>query len=244
MSLLKKIFGKPEPSVKIEDRDAPAEGPKAEEAVEPAPQIVEEPVGAEPAKAKPKKRSSGIDWDMPNTDQARHVKGALLKYEDVQLYTEEELKNAHKLIVKGIMDGSPFEDIAKKLSNATKRDFDECHDLVRTVMAQAAVDADVEEFRELGIAQYQIHAVLDDKTCPLCGQYDLKVFDLEDGPKPPFHKNCRCYISTALSVPNAKRAARGEDGKTIQVPGDMTWSDWDEARRGRTDPYEPENKGR
>lgn len=243
MSLLKKLFGKNEKTASTQVPVVPVTEPKAEPKAEPAPQISEKLAEAVAAKPKPKKpRSDGIDWGMPNVEQAAHVEEALLKYEDAQLFTEAELKKACKLIVRAIMDGDPYKATAESLSDATKHDFDECHDLVRTVQAQAAVDADIERFRELGIKQYQIHSVLDNKTCPQCGQYDLKIFNLEDGPKPPFHKNCRCSISTVLNLPSANRAARNREGKTIQVPATMAWSEWKEIYGSDESGSKPETK--
>ncbi len=171
--------------------------------------------------------SDGIDWGMPNMQQVEAVEGAIPKYVDAHLFNTEELEKAREIIVQGIMDGSQYELIASKLSEAIGRDFDECYDLAHTVMAQAHVDGECKSLTMSGTTQYQIYAVLDRRTCPCCGQYDRKVYDLADGPKPPFHKNCRCSIGTVLpSNLGISRIARDENDKSIQVPGTMTWEEW------------------
>lgn len=187
----------------------------------------EKPISTDQQKPQRRPLSNGIDWERPNIKQAKAVDKAIPKYEDAHLYNEEELKEAQRIIIEGIMDGSQYEYVAKKLSEAIGRDFDECHDLVRTVMAQANVDSEVKSLTESGLTQYRIYAVLDKRTCTCCGQYDQKIYDLADGPKPPFHKNCRCTIGAVLSDDlRMRRAARDENDKTIQIPGIMTWSEW------------------
>ena len=37
-------------------------------------------------------------------------------------------------------------------------------------------------------------AILDNKTCLVCGSYDGKEFELKDVPIPPLHQNCRCIL--------------------------------------------------
>lgn len=171
--------------------------------------------------------SDGIDWGLPNTKQADAVNGALFKYEDVNKYADDELMKAKDIIIQGIMDGWPYKYIATKLSESTKRDFDECHDLVCTVMAQASVDSTLKSLKECGQTKYQIFCVLDRRTCPFCGQYDGKIYNIEDGPKPPFHKNCRCIVGIVMPTgPDIKRGARDENGQWIHVPNTMTWTEW------------------
>ena len=187
--------------------------------------------------------SDGIDWGLPNIGQAEAVNDALPKYEDANRFTDEELKKAKEIIIQGIMDGTPFKYIAMELSDITGCDFDECHDLVRTVMAQANVDSNLKSLTEHGFTEYQITCVLDKRTCPLCGQYDEKIYDLRNGPKPPFHKNCRCYVGAVLPKDlDTTRTARNEKDVSITVPRSMTWSEWRQIYAFQTGPPEPSHK--
>ncbi len=187
--------------------------------------------------------SDGIDWGLPNIGKAGAVNDALLKYEDADRYTDEELEKAKKIIIQGIMDGMPYKDTATKLSNATGREFDECHDLVRTVDIQANVDSEMRSLKECGQTEYQISCCLDKRTCPLCGQYDQKIYSMDKGPKPPFHKNCRCMVGIVMPTdPNLKRGASDENDVWIRVPHTMTWSEWRQIYAFRTGPPEPNHK--
>ena len=98
-------------------------------------------------------------------------------------------------------------------------------------MAQASVDADMNTYRELGIKEYEIFCTLDERTCPICSKYDGKKYRMGQGPTPTFHPNCRCSVRQVIPDElreRMTRAARDENGKTIQVPRTMTYDQWRE----------------
>ena len=83
--------------------------------------------------------------------------------------------------------------------------------------------------------EFEIVATLDSHTSDICREMDGKHFLMKDFQPgvtaPPFHVWCR-----STTVPyfddewgrSGERAARGEDGKTYHVPGDMKYADWKE----------------
>lgn len=80
-------------------------------------------------------------------------------------------------------------------------------------------------------------ATLDSTTCPVCGNYDGKRYDIGTGPMIPAHDNCRCvYIPITKSLrelvgmkpdpredPMARRTRRSFDGP---VAATQTWAQW------------------
>lgn len=75
-------------------------------------------------------------------------------------------------------------------------------------------------------------ATLDSNTCPRCSVLDGEVFDIDEGPRPPVHPNCRCATTPVLKswrelgidldeAPEGTRASM--DG---QVPESMTYNEW------------------
>lgn len=100
------------------------------------------------------------------------------------------------------------------------------------------VDKSEEQRKQLensGAEKYEILATLDMETCDQCGKMDGKIFDLKDYKPgitaPPFHDGCRCTTTPHLDEDlwedlKDERIARGKDGKTYYVPGDMTYSQW------------------
>ncbi len=87
---------------------------------------------------------------------------------------------------------------------------------------------------------YQIITVLDNSTCSKCGKMDLRVYkesEKEIGVNcPPFHDDCRCDVVPWFGdEPVGQRAARDENGKSIYVPANMTWTKWRKLYGGKNE---------
>ncbi len=174
-----------------------------------------------------------IDWTLPNKTQLRAVHQEVGVYHKVKLFTADELELARTRITAGILDGESFEDISRKVVADTGTAPYKARRLVRTTMNQAAADATARQLREAGLEEYEIVCVLDEKTCPICGQHDGKIYRLDDpdAPRPTFHPNCRCIMGAVLPdkiKQDSIRAARDEKGKSIRVPRTMTYAQWKE----------------
>lgn len=91
-------------------------------------------------------------------------------------------------------------------------------------------------FAELDVEMYEIVATLDSHTSDICRGMDGKHFKMSEWQigttAPPFHVNCRTttvpYFDDEFDAVG-ERAARGEDGKTYYVPGNMIYKEWDKA---------------
>ena len=91
----------------------------------------------------------------------------------------------------------------------------------------------IKQLENLGVEKYQIIGTLDTQTCSKCGKMDGKVFDIKKYgigvTAPPFCEDCRCTIMPYFDDDFdevEERTARGYDGKTYYVPGNMTYSKW------------------
>lgn len=105
--------------------------------------------------------------------------------------------------------------------------------LVMTEQAAFSNAAQKDCFAELGVEQFEIVETLDSFTCSLCGSMDGQHFPMSQYEigvtAPPFHPNCRgctCpYFEDDFGV-LGERAARGGNGKTYYIPGNMTYKEW------------------
>ena len=169
----------------------------------------------------------GISFDIPNMEAVDETLRGEGVYDKVKLFTDEEMKEVKRICTKGWLDGHSYDDIAKDVEALTGKESYKCVRLVRTTMAQASIDADYEEMKDLGFKEYEIHCTLDEKTCEICGRYDGKIVKVgSGGPMPTFHPNCRCYITTVMNAEGRMRAARNAEGKTIKVPASMTYNEY------------------
>lgn len=152
---------------------------------------------------------------------------------------EKLLDNVHKILTRHLILGSSADKPIRELAKAMNTSKYNAGRLIMTESAYFAGEARNDCYKELGVKQYRIIATLDSKTSEICQEMDGKVFnqsEYEAGvTAPPFHVYCR--TTTAPHHPNrdnskVKRIARGEDGKTYYVRGDMTYKEWREEYAG------------
>lgn len=106
--------------------------------------------------------------------------------------------------------------------------------LVMTEAAFASSKAHQDCFKELDVEQYQFIATLDSRTSEICRDLDLRVFPLTEfkpgSNAPPMHCHCRsCTAPYFEDAEDEKRIARGKDGRTYLVPGNMSYREWQKA---------------
>ena len=85
-------------------------------------------------------------------------------------------------------------------------------------------------YEEDGVPKYKILAMLDSKTCNICGELDNKAYEVGKEVAgvnmPPFYPLCRCTMVPHyddIPTEGSTRAARDpETGKTYEVPVDMS----------------------
>ncbi|MFJ7971309.1 minor capsid protein [Psychrobacillus sp. NPDC096389] len=141
------------------------------------------------------------------------------------------LDTLHTELIQSIVRGeSPHRMIAvvqKKMntsrSNAAR--------LVMTESAFFSAAAQKDAFNALDVVGYEIIATLDSRTSVICQSMDGKVFkmsDFEPGVTAnPFHPRCRTTTAPYFEDDDyGQRLARGLDGKTYHVPGNMTYKEW------------------
>ena len=133
-----------------------------------------------------------------------------------------------QMLIKGESPQNAVDAIAKRFHTSK-------NNAGRLVMTESAFFASVGQrdcYKGLDVEQYEIVATLDSNTCSTCGDLDSKVFKLSDYEPgvtaPPFHPWCRCctcpYFSDMEDM--GERFARDYDGRTYNVPGNMTYKDW------------------
>lgn len=155
-------------------------------------------------------------------------------------FSERIWKNRAQLVqeldaglTQGIIRGDPPDKLVKHLSDRFGVSESRAQTLVQTESAHFANQAQSDNFKELGVAKYEVVAALDKSTCYICGDMDGQQFPLsEEKPgvnAPLFHARCRCCKAPVVEDEvSGERAARGEDDKTYYVPEDITYNDWAE----------------
>jgi SPP1 gp7 family putative phage head morphogenesis protein len=84
----------------------------------------------------------------------------------------------------------------------------------------------------------QITATLDVRTCVICMDQDGQVYDVDGGPRPPFHYSCRCttvpvlksWKELGLPLQEANPSTRASNAVTRQIAKQMRNLDPDQRR--------------
>ena len=134
------------------------------------------------------------------------------------------------MMIQGKHPSTLAKDFAKKMQSKKFDAYRLLHTEGSFLMSEAAHAG----YREDGVKKYQILATLDSKTCGVCGELDGKVYDVGKEVvgvnMQPFHPLCRCTDTPYyddMDLTDMTRVARDpETGKTYDVPGDMTYTEW------------------
>lgn len=137
-------------------------------------------------------------------------------------------------LVQGLIRG----DAPDKLTDAIARRMNVSREhaarLVLTESAYFSGQSTLAAYKELGVEEYQYVATLDKRTSEPCRKLDGEVFPIGEAQVsvnyPPMHAHCRSTTIPHYDDNIKQRSARGDDGKTYDVPGDMTYKQWEKKR--------------
>ena len=139
----------------------------------------------------------------------------------------EELKTA---MMVGLIRGDGIKEMTAQITRRMDVSASNARRLVRTESAHIHEQAGLDSYKECGITSYCFLATLDRRTSPQCRELDGKVFDVEEAEtgknSPPIHPNCRSTTVPRPGTEATRRTARGADGKSYTVPGNMTYQQW------------------
>lgn len=134
-------------------------------------------------------------------------------------------------LVQSLIRGTPQDKVVKSFADKMNVSLSQAGRLIATETAYFASLAEKDSMEKLGTKQYEILATLDRRTSDICRHLDGKVFNVSDFQAgitaPPFHCWCRsCTIPHIKKLSGSRRAARGDDGKTYYIDGNMKYNDW------------------
>ena len=186
----------------------------------------------------------GVGWKIAALDEGKIAKVMQKPWAaDGKNFSERIWSNRQKLvnelhsqvsrsIILGQDPQQVIDIITKKLDTSKKI----AERLVMTEEAFFSGAAQKDCFEELGVEQYEIVATLDSHTSKICHEMDGKVFPMSQWEvgvtAPPFHVWCRTTTVPAFGDEfdnRGKRAVRGEDGKTYEIPENMSYEEWQRA---------------
>jgi SPP1 gp7 family putative phage head morphogenesis protein len=134
---------------------------------------------------------------------------------------EGAARRTRDVIRQGFVEGRSAREIARQLRGTKALQFKDgileisrrsSEAMVRTAITHTASVASQETYKSLGVAKWKFLAVLDARTTITCAALSGKTFDVNSGPMPPRHVNCR---STTIPVV--------EGVPEIEIPSYAAW---------------------
>jgi SPP1 gp7 family putative phage head morphogenesis protein len=154
----------------------------------------------------------GVRWDGPTIDQVRAAamsrpfQSVHLKFANLAEQLDEFGKRRGDLIRgsirQGFLQGTSVDDLVRQLRGTKAQKYRDglfegsrrtTETIVRTALNHTANSAREEVYKANAhqMDGVQIIAVLDQRTTSICQNYNNQVFKVDEGPRPPFHPNCR-----------------------------------------------------
>ena len=145
---------------------------------------------------------------------------------------EKLLNTLQAELTQSLMLGKSSLETAKVISQKMNVSRSNALRLVLTESSFFANAGHLASYKELELEEGEVIATLDTKTSEICQHMDGKVMPMSEAKIgvtiPPFHVRCRSTFAPYFEGNVTERVARGEDGKTYTVPGDMKYKEWKE----------------
>lgn len=148
--------------------------------------------------------------------------------------TEALAKRLEELFTVESMTGMSEFEMAKAIATEFDRSIGVAQRLIRTEANYMANQAKLKAWRDRGVKEYRLIAVLDLRTSEICQKKDGKIYLVseavvngEAGTYPPFHPWCRTVAIIGKRSLTGKRIAHDPiSGKTITMEQRETYDDW------------------
>lgn len=122
------------------------------------------------------------------------IEGVLFK-DSLKSMSENLKQQTIRQVRIGVANGLPVRDIRNSVTaqlNSTARRYES---FVRTAVQNStnqAKDLTYQKNKKF-IKGIQIVAIMDKRTTDICKSYNLNIYPVGEGPRPPFHYNCRTF---------------------------------------------------
>lgn len=142
------------------------------------------------------------------------------------------LNSLHTNLTQNVIRGDPLDRVIKNMSEELRVDRNKVARLVYTESSYFSAISERDSYIEMGVEDYEILSTLDTRTSTICRSLDGKVFKVNEFvpgiTANPFHPRCRTttvpYFDDEFSM--GERISRDVDGKTVYVPSDMKYKEW------------------
>lgn len=105
-------------------------------------------------------------------------------------------------LVSAVATGKSIDQMSKVIMDRFSVEYYKAKRLCNTELTHIQIQSTIDKYKEAGINKIKIVAVMDDKTCEECEEWNDKIVNIQEiqfGVNvPPKHPNCRCSIVAVL----------------------------------------------
>lgn len=134
-------------------------------------------------------------------------------------------------LTQGLIRGDSSEKMISQLSERMGVSRSRAETLILTESAYFSGASRRASYVELKVEKYRNVATLDKRTSDICRTMDGSIFLVSEAQAglncAPFHARCRTVDIPYYEDNVKERAARDDSGKTYDVPGDITYPEWE-----------------
>ena len=187
-----------------------------------------------------------LEYELPSPQMLRSMvlsepfEGAVMGkwWKGVATGEKEQIQRALR---QGLVQGETTAQIVRRLSGPKGvLDIARHHAtaVIRTATNHVSSGARAQTYQQNSkyIKSEKIVATLDSRTSEICRFQDGRVYPVGDGPRPPFHFNCRTTVIAVLKswkemgIPLKEAPAGTRASMNGQVPADLTYKQWFKAQ--------------
>lgn len=136
-------------------------------------------------------------------------------------------------VVASVHRGEDVRKVSRRVAEKMGVGLSNAQRLVRTELNYVHNQAALDSIRDAEMDYFRFVATLDSRTSTMCREHDGKIYPIDSADTgeniPPLHPRCRSIIVGSLGGKELKgktRIAKGDDGKYIHVPAEMSYEDF------------------
>lgn len=182
-------------------------------------------------------KETGMGWavDAIKGGRVQVIVDSVFDLPDARRYMDPLVDFSSETVINSMLRGLPPDMVSKSVDDIKGAMRFRSKREARTVITETAGEAHMEAYKKHGVSQYRFMASYDERTCPVCGRLDGKIFDRDKAQVgvnyPPMHPNCRCttvaYLGKDIEELSAPREIRDDaTGEMVPVPHDYTYEQW------------------
>ena len=178
-------------------------------------------------------KGMGLGWtiEAPGTQRVEAFMRSRWTLETADGYTHPLNQVVKDEISQGLLLGESPKKIANRLEEVGSIEKVRAERMARTTVTMVSNQAQMDTYERQGIKKYRFSCTFDERTCPVCGALDGKIFNVEDqqpGVNAPYmHPNCRCttyaVIDKRLSDRTTENMRRKHPDWTFEVDPNETY---------------------